>query len=484
LLPKLQYLRLGYNQDLLGYFPEFYSNSSLKILGVRGTRFFGKLPTSIGNLESLNELWIGSSNFSGHIPPSLGNLTQLTILSLQFNKLECPIPFSIFELEKLEYLNLYSNNLGGIVSIDMFQKFKYLTLFFLSINNISFLTKSNTNVTQNKFEILGLASCNMRHFPDFLRNQDQLKYLDLSYNNIHGQIPKWLWNTSKDTLMLVNFSHNFLTGFDQHLVNFPWPHLHILDLRSNKLQSLPPIPPPLTVIYLVADNMLQGEISPLICTLSSLYSLDLSNNKFRGILPHCFGNFNNSMSILNLRGNNFHGMIPQLCAKGSRMKMIDLSQNQFKGVLPRSLSNCKMIEIINLGRNQLNEVFPTWLGTLPELRVLILRQNGFYGVVGSPTTIFASPKLRIIDLSANKFTGKLPFECFRNWKRMRKDNANDFTFMKTFTSFPTGDIYTITDYLYSMTIINKGKETIYPKIIKPLQLLIFQATNSMEGFQN
>ncbi len=38
---------------------------------------------------------------------------------------------------------------------------------------------------------------------------------------------------------------------------------------------------------------------------------------------------------------------------------------------------------------------------------------------------------------------------------MRKDNANDFTFMKTFTSFPTGDIYTITDYLYSMTIINK-----------------------------
>ena len=139
------------------------------------------------------------------------------------------------------------------------------------------------------------------------------------------------------------------------------------------------------------------------------------------------------------------------------MKLIDVSQNKFKGVLPRSLSHCRMVEIPNVGDIQLNDVFPAWLGTLPELRVLILRHNGFYGVVGSPTTIFASPKLRIIDLSANKFTGKLPFECFRNWKRMRKDDANDFTFMKTFTSFLTGDIYTIIDYLYSITIINKGK---------------------------
>ena len=49
---------------------------------------------------------------------------------------------------------------------------------------------------------------------------------------------------------------------------------------------------------------------------------------------------------------------------------------------------------------------------------------------------------------------------------MRKDDANDFTYMKAFTSFLPGDSYTITDYLYSMTIINKGKETVYSKIIK------------------
>uniref|UniRef100_A0A2N9F5J3 Leucine-rich repeat-containing N-terminal plant-type domain-containing protein n=1 Tax=Fagus sylvatica TaxID=28930 RepID=A0A2N9F5J3_FAGSY len=194
-------------------------------------------------------------------------------------------------------------------------------------------------------------------------------------------------------------------GFDYHLVSFPWSQLQVLDLRSNKLQALPLNPPPSTLVYSVADNMLQGEISPLICNLSSLYSLDLSNNNFRGILPHCLSNLSRSLNILNLRGNNFHGMIPQLCVKGSRMKMIDLSQNQFEGVLPRSLTNCRMVEILNLGSNKLNDVFPSWLGALPKLKVLILRHNGFFGAVGSPTTIFAFPKLRIVDLSSNKFTG-------------------------------------------------------------------------------
>ncbi|XP_065636617.1 receptor-like protein 7 [Quercus suber] len=513
-LPNLQDLRVVYNPDLMGYLPEFYSSSPLKILAIWGTSFSGKLPDSIGNLNSLNKLWIGNSSFSGHIPSSLGNLTRLTLLELSFNsfvgqipssfanltqlghlgmvstqlmgripswlanltqlttlelafnKLQGSIPISIFELKKLENLNLYSNHLSGTVTLEMFSNLKFLTSLLLSMNKISFLTKTSTNATQNKFEVLGLASCNLRHFPNFLREQDQLQWLDLSYNNIQDQIPKWVWNTSKETLMIVNFSHNFLTGFDQHMDNFPWPQLQILDLRSNMLQALPLIPPPSTLVYLVADNMLQGEVSPLICKLSSLHSLDLSNNKFRGTLPHCLSNFSNSLSILNLQGNNFHGMIPQLCAKGSRMKMIDLSQNQFEGLLPRSLLNCKMLEILNLGSNQLNDVFPSWLGTLSELRVLILRRNGLYGVVGSPTTIFASPKLHILDLSSNKFTGKLPFEYFQSWKSVKKIDADNFTYMLEFTSILSCGNVVFQYYPYSMKIINKGREIMYSKIIE------------------
>ncbi|KAF3945079.1 hypothetical protein CMV_028513 [Castanea mollissima] len=363
-----------------------------------------EISSSLANLTQLNYLRPSTCQLPGQIPSWLANLTQLIELHLSHNK-QGQIPISIFELKKLESLNLYSNNLTGTVSLHMFMKLKYLTSFFLSLNDISFLPEPITNATLNRFVAIGLGSCKLSNFPDFLRNQDHLQVLDLSHNNIHGQIPKWAWNTSKETLMYVNFSHNLLTGFDHHLFNFPWPRLKILDLRSNKLHALPPVPPPSTLVYLVADNKLQGEISPLICNLSSLYFFDLSNNKFGGMLPPCFSNFSNSLTILNLWGNTFDGIIPQLCGEGSTMKMIDLSQNQFEGVLPRLLSNCRMLEFLNIGSNNLNDVFPSWLGTLPKLRVLILRHNGFYGVVGSPTTMFASPNLRILDLSTNKFTG-------------------------------------------------------------------------------
>jgi Leucine-rich repeat (LRR) protein len=463
-LPKLQELRVDCNQDLMGYFPEFHSSNHLKILSVWKTSFFGKLPASMANLTQLSFLDMASTQLTGQIPSWLANMTQLTVLYLSFNKLQGPLPNSIFELEKLETLHLYSNDLSGIVAMDMFHKLKYLTSLVLSLNHISFITKTNSNATQNKFKVLGLGSCNLSHFPDFLRNQNQLQLLDLSYNNIHGQIPIWVWNTSKETLKFVNFSHNYLTGFDQHQDNFPWPQLLVLDLSFNKIQESLRIPPPSTKIYSVANNMLQGEISPSICNLSSLYSLDLSNNQFSGILPHCLSNLSCSLNILNLRANKFHGMIPQLCAKGSTLKMIDLSQNQFEGVLPRSLSNCRMLEVLNLGSNELNDVFPSWLGTLPELRVLSLQQNGFYGVVGSPTSFFASPKLGIVDLSVNKFTGNLPFEYFQNWMLPRKVDAKNYTHMQASTTIWLGDLEVFEYYLYSMKIILKGKETLYQKI--------------------
>ncbi|XP_030958638.1 receptor-like protein 43 [Quercus lobata] len=282
-------LRVTFNEDLAGSLPEFYFSSPLKILWLWDTAFSGKLPASIGNLDSLKELYIGVGNFWGSTPPSIGNLTRLTTL------------------------------LSGSI-------------------------------------------------PDSFGNLTQLTHLGLSQNFIR-----------------------------------------ILDLRFNKLQALPQIPPPATTVYLVANNMIQEQIPSQICSLSSLYSIDLSNNKFRGILPDCLRNFSSSLSILNLRGNIFHGVIPQLCAKGSIIKMTDLSQNQFTGILPRSLSNCGMLEILNLGSNQLKDVFPSWLGTLPELSVLILRHNGFHGVVGSPTTMFEAPKLHILDLSATKFTGPIPY---------------------------------------------------------------------------
>ena len=358
-LPSLQYLSVRYNPDLIGYLPEFQESSPLKMLYLAGTSFSGELPTSIGRLGSLTDLDISSCNFTGLVPSSLGHLTQLSGLDLSFNLFSGPIPSflanltqltilslgnnqligqipswlmnltqltkldlagnsleggilsSLFELVNLQDLSLYGNYLNGTVEVNMLFKLKNLTNFQLSGNRLSLLSYTRTNVTLPKFKILGLASCNLTEFPDFLQNQDELEVLSLSDNKIHGPIPQWMWNISKETLGALELSGNLLTGFDQHPVVLPWSRLNSLRLDSNTLQGPLPIPPPSTFEYSVSGNKLTGEIPPLICNMTSLMLLDLSSNNLSGRIPPCLANFSKSLLILDLGSNRFDGPIPQ-----------------------------------------------------------------------------------------------------------------------------------------------------------------------------
>ena len=72
-------------------------------------------------------------------------------------------------------------------------------------------------------------------------------------------------------------------------------------------------------------------------------------------------------------------------------------------------------------------IFPFWLGALPHLNVLILRSNRFHGAIGSWHTNFRFPKLPIIDLSYNEFTGNLPSEYFKNLDAMKIPDVDQYS---------------------------------------------------------
>ncbi|KAK7860124.1 receptor like protein 22 [Quercus suber] len=181
------------------------------------------------------------------------------------------------------------------MELDSLHVLKNLTTLSLSFNKLSLLGKINSSGSFPNLTTLSLASCNLSEFPQYLQNLEKLIYLDLSFNNIHGFVPQWFLETSKETLLILDLSHNFLTGFDQSSLVLPWSRLLTLKIDSNRIQGLLPVPPFSTVSYIISNNSLTGEIPPLICNQTLLQVLDLSKNNLSGQIPECLGNMSNSL---------------------------------------------------------------------------------------------------------------------------------------------------------------------------------------------
>ncbi|KAM1429687.1 hypothetical protein ACFX2I_045854 [Malus domestica] len=559
-LRNLEELRLYLNTYLNGYFPTFNMTNSFKTLDVSQTNFSGELPSSIGNLHSLNYFDISYCGFDSHVPSSFGNLTQLsflemasfhdfstgqflvpdslscfgkltklnylglsninlqgnfprfvanltklasldllnnsitgeipswltlestqlTFLRLTYNDLEGAIPKSLFHLRNLECLGLSNNNLSGLVEFDEFSNLKKLKVLGLGYNKLSVHVKSGSSATLPKFEVLKLDECNFTEFPEFLKNQYELRSLGLSGNNIHGQIPKWLWNATRETLVNLDLSSNFLIGFEENPVTLPWKNLQVFGLEANRLRGSLPIPPQSITSYVVGNNNYSGEVSPLFCNLNYLQVLDLANNSLSGMLPWCLGK-SNSLEMLILTYNSFHGDIPPFCAIKNSLKLVSLGYNRLQGKLPRSMADCTRLEFLDIGNNQISDIFPSWLGVLPVLRGLILGSNAFHGIIGKPSTNHEFPNLCIIDLSNNLFSGMLPSKYMENWNFMKYVVANEGSqYFYVYSNDGTNKYRDYFKFSYKLIILVKGVELTYDTTPYDLRLIDF-SSNRFEG---
>ncbi|KAI8570861.1 hypothetical protein RHMOL_Rhmol01G0070500 [Rhododendron molle] len=444
-LTNLEDLSL-HDNNFIGGFPLWVANlKPLTYLDISSNQLAGPIPFNLSGLQNLRFFYLRNNSLSGVIPPSLFSLPSLLFLDLSSNKLtgqipefqhhlpfygidlsdnklRGPIPQSILTLVNLDTLYLASNDLSGVVDLQVLNNLEELSV---SNTNLSVVAGSNVNNTLPNLKKLFMSSCNIEVFPYFLRASKNLEELDLSQNKIHGQIPNWVGFVGKASLVNLNLSHNFLTGIKQ----LPWEKLDILDLRSNLLQGPLPIPPPLTRYFFISYNSLSGEIPSLICNASSLEILDLSHNKLSGAVPQCLGNFSSVLLVLNLRSNGFMGTLPLALAKPNQLQSLDLSGNKFEGPLPRSLAYCTSLEILNVGNNKINDTFPYWLETLPKLQVLVVRSNRFHGPINTSMSKFSFPRLRIVDLSYNGFTGYLPGRYFEYFQAMKNSSTPNIQYM-------------------------------------------------------
>ncbi|XP_050901126.1 polygalacturonase inhibitor 2 [Lathyrus oleraceus] len=187
-LTELQYLSIT-QTNISGKIPEILSQiKTLVTITLSNNRLTGPLPASLSTIPSLEGIAFEGNQLTGTIPESYGSFPKLfTGLLLSRNRLSGKIPVSLGNLN-LADLGLSRNSFEGDAS--MFFKSNISThTISLAMNSFSFdigkvgLSKDLNSLDLRNNKIYGML-------PDGLAQLRFLHKLNVSYNNLCGQIPQ------------------------------------------------------------------------------------------------------------------------------------------------------------------------------------------------------------------------------------------------------------------------------------------------------
>ncbi|KAJ1394860.1 Leucine-rich repeat [Sesbania bispinosa] len=187
-LSNLQSLMISHT-NISGQIPEFLSQlKSLYSIDLSYNKLSGQIPTTLSRLNNLQRISLDGNRLTGSLPDSFGSFeTRLTTLTLSRNNLTGRIPASFGRLN-MAIVDLSWNNLEGDASV-LFGSKKEANRIILSGNSFAFdlgkvgMPWGLSGLDINNNQIYG-------RIPRELAKVKGLVELDVSYNNLCGEIPK------------------------------------------------------------------------------------------------------------------------------------------------------------------------------------------------------------------------------------------------------------------------------------------------------
>ena len=158
---------------------------------------------------------------------------------------------------------------------------------------------------------------------------------------------------------------------------------------------------------LLDGNELTGELPAELGSLSSVQRLELGNNKLSGEIPTELGSLS-SVQRLELGNNKLTGEIPTELGNLGNLEVLLLGSNQLTGEIPMELGSLSNLETLVIKINQLTGEIPKELGNLSNLRILALMANRLTGEI--PTVLGSLSNLITLELNYNQLTGEIPTE--------------------------------------------------------------------------
>ncbi|XP_058072871.1 leucine-rich repeat receptor-like tyrosine-protein kinase PXC3 [Magnolia sinica] len=275
-------------------------------------------------------------------------------------------------------------------------------------NNSNYCSWDGVRCNSNRsIERLELSHRELRGNLSIISQLKALKWIDLSYNNFHGEIPSTLGNLT-DLEFLDLSGNQFGNSIPPQLGN-------IKSLRSLNL----------------SNNMLSGKIPDELRGLESLQNLQISGNQLNSSIPYWLGNLtslrvfsayeNNldgripenlgsvsELRVLNLHSNQLEGPIPKSLFASGKLEVLVLTLNKLNGSLPESVGKCRGLSSLRIGNNKLEGSIPVAIGNVSSLTYFEADNNLLSGEIVAEFALCSN--LSLLNLASNGFTGMVPPE--------------------------------------------------------------------------
>nr|AMM42923.1 LRR-RLK [Vernicia montana] len=244
--------------------------SALVILELSGNSLNGEIPSSMNEMKKLTTLDLSNNQLSGEIHTHWEGLEQLDTIDLSQNNLSGGIPSSMCSLPLLQVMKLTSNNLSGELSQSLQNCTRAASL---DLGGNQFTGNLPTWIGERllSVSILNLRA-NMLDgsIPEGLCNLSNLHILDLAHNNLSGPIPPCLGNLNglnsfkpyHPVTNRVVYSQEIQLNVKGREVEYTKiiPVVNVIDLSGNNLQGQ--IPDGITNLsYLGTFNLSRNQLS-------------------------------------------------------------------------------------------------------------------------------------------------------------------------------------------------------------------------------
>lgn len=156
---------------------------------------------------------------------------------------------------------------------------------------------------------------------------------------------------------------------------------------------------------------LTGTLGYQLSSLSSLTTLDLSNNNIQNSIPY---QLPPNITYLNLAGNGLSDSLPYSISEITSLSYLNVSHNSLSGQIADVFSKLLNLSTLDLSFNNFVQDLPSSFSSLSNLSILYVQNNQLTG----PIDVLGNLPLTDLNIENNHFTGWLPkdFQSNPNFK--------------------------------------------------------------------